>query len=395
MTRILLATVAAATLGTAAASAQEPVNVGILLGFTGPLETIMPNMATSAELAFKEASDSGLLPAPISSVRADSTCVDAAAATAAAERLVTADKVAAIMGADCSGVTMAVLQNVAIPNGVPMISPSATSPALTTVDDKGLFFRTAPSDARQGEVLAEIMKARGVTDIAVTYTNNDYGKGLADSFAAAFTAGGGTVPISAPHDDGKADYAAEVAALQASGAKTLAVFGYIDQGGRGIVQAAIDTDAFDSFLFGDGMHGTSIIDAIGSDLDGKVVGVFPGSDSAGRAKFAELATAAGLDPTSTYTGESYDAGALIALAMGAAGSTDRAAIAGKIMEVANAPGEKILPGELAKGLQILKDGGDIDYSGATDIELAGPGEAAGIYREFVIDGGKVDYVAVH
>ena len=225
MTRILLATVAAATLGTAAASAQEPVNVGILLGFTGPLETIMPNMATSAELAFKEASDSGLLPAPISPVRADSTCVDAAAATAAAERLVTADKVAAIMGADCSGVTMAVLQNVAIPNGVPMISPSATSPALTTVDDKGLFFRTAPSDARQGEVLAEIMKARGVTDIAVTYTNNDYGKGLADSFAAAFTAGGGTVPISAPHDDGKADYAAEVAALQASGAKTLAVFG--------------------------------------------------------------------------------------------------------------------------------------------------------------------------
>lgn len=236
MTRILLATVAAATLGTAAASAQEPVNVGILLGFTGPLETIMPNMATSAELAFKEASESGLLPAAISPVRADSTCVDAAAATAAAERLVTADKVAAIMGADCSGVTMAVLQNVAIPNGVPMISPSATSPALTTVDDKGLFFRTAPSDARQGEVLAEIMKARGVTDIAVTYTNNDYGKGLADSFAAAFTAGGGTVSISAPHDDGKADYAAEVAALQASGAKTLAVFGYIDQGGRGIVQ---------------------------------------------------------------------------------------------------------------------------------------------------------------
>lgn len=395
MTRILLATVAAATLGTAAASAQEPVNVGILLGFTGPLETIMPNMATSAELAFKEATDSGLLPAPIHPVRADFTCTDAAAATAAAERLVTAEKVAAIVGADCSGVTMAVLQNVAIPNGVTMISPSSTSPALTFVDDKGLFFRTAPSDARQGEVLADIMKARGVTDIAVTYTNNDYGKGLADSFAAAFAAGGGTVAISAPHDDGKADYAAEVAALQASGAKTLAVFGYIDQGGRGIVQAALDTGAFDSFLFGDGMHGTSIIDAIGPDLDGKVVGVLPGSDSAGRAKFAELATAAGLDPTSTYTGESYDAGALIALAMGAAGSTDRAAIAGKILEVANAPGEKILPGELAKGLQILKDGGDIDYSGATDIELTGPGEAAGTYREFVIDDGKIDYVAVH
>lgn len=394
MKRLLLATVAGLSLGTAA-PAQETVNVGILLGFTGPLETIMPNIAASAEIAFKEASDSGLLPAAISPVRADSTCVDAAAATAAAERLVTADGVAAIMGADCSGVTMAVLQNVAVPNGVTMVSPSATSPALTTADDKGLFFRTAPSDARQGEVIAAVLKARGITNVAITFTNNDYGKGLADSFAASFTAGGGTVAISAPHDDGKADYSAEVAALQASGADSLAVFGYVDQGGRGIVQGALDTGAFESFVFGDGMHGTSIIDAVGAELDGKVIGIVPGSESAGRAKFAEIATNAGFDASSSYTGEGYDAGALIALAMGAAGSADRAAIAGKIMEVANAPGEKILPGEIAKGLQILKDGGDIDYSGATDVELAGAGEAAGSYREFEIVGGAINYVAVH
>ena len=55
---------------------------------------------------------------------------DAAAAQAAAERLITSDKISAIMGADCSGVTTAVLKNVAMPNGVLMISPSATSPAL-------------------------------------------------------------------------------------------------------------------------------------------------------------------------------------------------------------------------------------------------------------------------
>jgi len=65
-------------------------------------------------------------------VRADSTCIDSAAATAAAERLITDDGIVAIMGADCSGVTGAVLSNVAVPNGVPMVSPSATSPALST-----------------------------------------------------------------------------------------------------------------------------------------------------------------------------------------------------------------------------------------------------------------------
>ena len=62
----------------------------------------------------------------------------------AAERLVTAEKVVGIMGADCSGVTIAVANNVAVPNGIPMVSPSATSPALSTISDNGYFFRTAP-----------------------------------------------------------------------------------------------------------------------------------------------------------------------------------------------------------------------------------------------------------
>ncbi|MCU7065237.1 ABC transporter substrate-binding protein, partial [Serratia ureilytica] len=84
-----------------------------------------------------------------------------------------------------SGETIASLENVAKANGIVMISPSATSPALTDIEDDGLFFRTAPSDARQGEVMAQIIADRGIETVAVTYTNNDYGKGLADSFAAA------------------------------------------------------------------------------------------------------------------------------------------------------------------------------------------------------------------
>jgi branched-chain amino acid transport system substrate-binding protein len=292
------------------------------------------------------------------------------------------------MGADCSGVTTAIANNVAIPNGVTMISPSATSPALSTIEDNGLFFRTSPSDARQGELLTELMADRGVTNVAVTYTNNDYGKGLSDAFVQNFTAGGGTVAINQPHDDGKGDYSAEVAALSASGADTLVVLGYVDQGGRGIIQGSLDTGAFDSFILGDGMYGQSLIDAIGSELDGKVVGLVPGSDSEGSATFVEMASAAGFDGTSSYTGESYDAAALIALAVQKAGSTDRAGIAAQVLEVANAPGEPINVGELGKGLQILADGGDVDYIGATGVELIGPGEAAGAYREYEIQDGE-------
>ena len=162
------------------------IKMGIILGFTGPIESLTPAMAASAELAFNEASESGKLLGGKSIMieRADSTCVDSAAATTAAEGLVS-NGVLAIMGADCSGVTGAIATNVAVPNGVVMISPSATSPGLTDLKDKGYFFRTAPSDARGGQVLADITKDRKIKSIAVTHTNNDYGKGLADEYVSA------------------------------------------------------------------------------------------------------------------------------------------------------------------------------------------------------------------
>ena len=392
-TRRWLACVAVAaalcfTLAPAAKADGHEVKVGVILGFTGPIESLTPDMAASAELALKEVSDSGaflggkvLVP-----VRGDSTCIDAAAATAAAERLVTAEGVAAIFGADCSGVTIAITNNVSVPNGVVTISPSATSPALTTIEDNGLFFRTAPSDARQGQVMAEILIERGITNVAVTYTNNDYGKGLDGSFASAFTALGGAVAISAAHEDGKGDYSAEVGALSAAGAEHLVVFGYVDQGGKGIIQTAVDTGAFENFIVADGMIGDTLIEAIGDALNG-TIGTVPGSAGEGAQMFIDHAAANGVDGDGPFRGESYDAAALIALAMQAAGSAERGAIQAQVMAVANAPGEPILPGELAKGLQILADGGEIDYGGATGVELTDVGEAAGSYKELEVEGG--------
>ena len=102
----------------------------------------------------------------------------------------------------------------------------------------------------------------------------------------------------------------------------------------------------------------------------------------------ELSGAEGFDGTSPYAPEAYDATALFLLAMQAAGSTDPAEYGPKVLEVANAPGEPILPGELAKGLQILADGGQIDYVGASSVELIGPGESAGSYRELEVKDGE-------
>ena len=393
MKKLLLASTAAALV--AGAASAEEIKLGVILGFTGPLESITPAMAAGAELAMKEVTDSGMLldGATVTSVRGDSTCIDAAAATAAAERLVTTDKVNAIMGADCSGVTGAILTNVAVPNGVVMISPSATSPGLShqNNEDNGLFFRTAPSDARQGVVVADILTEKGIKSAAISYTNNDYGKGLADSIQSAFEAVGGTVTINAAHEDGKGDYSAEVGALASAGGDILIVAGYIDQGGSGIVRGALDSGAFDMFYFPDGMVGEGLNERFGAELNGSI-GAYPGTDSPGAAKFQEMASAAGFDGTSAFAPESYDAAALIMLAMQAAGSSASADLSAKVMDVANAPGEQIFPGELAKALELIKAGTDIDYVGASAVELIGPGESAGNYRQIEFIDGKYDTV---
>lgn len=387
----LLAAAAASALFAGAAQAEE-VKLGVIFGFTGPIESLTGSMAAGVDAAVAEVNASGafLDGSTVSVVRADSTCIDSAVATTNAQKLVTSDKVAGLIGADCSGVTGAVLSNVAVPNGIVLISPSATSPALTTAEDNNLFFRTAPSDAREGEVAADIMLEHGIKTAALTYSNSDYGKGLAEAIQQAFEAKGGKITISIPHEDGKADYSAEVASLASAGGDILIVAGYLDQGGAGIIRAAIDTGAFSKFELPGGMIGDNLTKNIPEGLEGSF-GQVPGNDSPGLKILAEM-SGGKFDVNSPYTPESYDAAALMLLAMQAANSTKSADYAPKIMDIANAPGEKIEPGQLKKALELLKEGKDIDYVGASNVELVGPGESAGNYREIEVKDNKIETV---
>ena len=125
MKKLLMASAATALMaGSAFAGGHaKEVKLGVILGFTGPIESLTPSMADGAELAMKEVTDSGLLldAAKVISIRADSTCIDAGAAQAAAERLV-GEGIHGIVGADCSGVTGAILNNVALANGIVTVS---------------------------------------------------------------------------------------------------------------------------------------------------------------------------------------------------------------------------------------------------------------------------------
>ena len=375
-------------ISTLTTSVFAEIKIGIILGFTGPIKSLTPAMANSAEIAFKEASESGSLldGKAIKVIRADSTCKDTSAASVAAKKIIS-QGVKAILGGVCSEVTETILLESAVPNKIVMISPAATSASLTSLEDKGFFFRTTPSETRGGQILADITKDRRVKKVAITYTNNDYGKDLAKAYKAAVESHGLEVTIIASHEDDKEDYSSEVASLASAGGEAVAIIGYSDNGGRGIIQASIDSGAFDKFILSDRMIDQSLLDEFGNQLK-KSFGYVPGSSGKRAGFFDRVAKEGGIDISFPYTGESYDAAALIVLAIQAGGSAESISISKNIMNVANEPGTKIYPGEIKKGLNLLSKGKKINYEGATGVSFNELGEVKGSFLELEIKNRK-------
>ena len=368
-------------ISTLTTSVFAEIKIGIILGFTGPIKSLTPAMANSAEIAFKEASESGSLldGKAIKVIRADSTCKDTSAASVAAKKIIS-QGVKAILGGVCSEVTETILLESAVPNKIVMISPAATSASLTSLEDKGFFFRTTPSETKGGQILADITKDKRIKKVAITYANNDYSKDLAKAYKAAVESHGLEVTIIASHENNKEDYSSEVATLASAGGEAVAIIGYPDKGGKGIVQASIDSGAFDKFILSDRMIDQSLLDEFGNQLK-KSFGYISGSSGKRAGFFNRVAREGGIDVSYPYTGESYDAAALIVLAIQAGGSADSISISKNIIAVANEPGIKIYPGEIKKGLDLLSKGKKIDYEGATGVNFNLLGEAKGSFLE--------------
>src|SRR5690606_6034816 len=217
------------------------------------------------------------------------------------------------------------------------------------LEDNDLVFRTTPSDAFQGEKLAQLLLSKDIQDVALTYVNNDYGVGLAEAFTTAYEAGGGSISANLAHEDLKADYRAELGNLASSGSQNLVVLAYASSSGQTILRQALESGNFDLFVGGDGMVGDDLFTGIdAAALDGMIVtraGAY-GGDSAN--VFAQLATDGGIAADAIYAPQAYDAAFLLALAIEKNGSADRQGVSAALREIASAPGETILPGEWEK-----------------------------------------------
>ena len=386
-----LATAVAASSLALAGMAQAEVKVGFLGGFTGGIESLTPPIFAGAQLAVAQINEQGgiLGGQTLAMPSGDTTCSDASAASNAADRMVNSEQVTAIVGALCTGATIAAANNAAIPGGVLMVSPASTAPAVSELDDNDLVFRTVPSDAFQGEMLAKLLLDKGIDFVAVTYVNNDYGRGLSDAFSEAFEAGGGEIAENLAHEDNRADYRSELGSLSVSGADTLVVLAYADTSGQTVLRQAYESGMFTQYVGADGMVGDSLVQAIGADILDGMIATRPGSpDLPGTDIFNEAALAAGIDPSAVFAAQAYDAAFLVALAIEQNGSAEREGLSEALRSVSSAPGEVILPGEWEKAVELIAAGTEINYEGASGShEFDENGDVPGVVVEMVVENG--------
>ena len=381
-------TVIAAALVSIAASPvyAGEVKIGVLNALTGPIPDLSAVILESELAAAAYINANGGMWGGDTLVLAsgDSGC-DAKAGVDAATKIVNVEQASIIVGPLCSGATIGATQAVTIPAGVVNISPSATSPAITGLDDNDLVFRVCPSDAYQGVTIAKLARSMGYSKLAATYANDDYNAGLHDVFVKAFKELGGTITGDQMHEANKASYRAELATLSSGGPEALAIFAYYNGSGITMLRQSLENGFFSKFIGGDGMIAQEVIDEIGADNLGDAVFTKGTADESS----SHFKTFAGLfdRPSDPYTAQAWDAVMIAALALESAGSATRDLI-DHVRSVANAPGVEVGPGDWAKAKALLAAGKEINYQGIAGAnEFDANGDVAGIYGKSVVKDG--------
>ena len=364
VTALVAAIVMAGACGDDGADEQEPLKIGLLLNFGEGAAAASTVRQQGFELAIRHINEGGgVLGRPVTYVLADPT-FDADTAVEVARRLVEVEGVHAIVGPTSSANSLPVAEQVARPAGIPMISPSATSPLLTTADDGDFFFRTALSDVAQGPVLARVARERGFENVGVVYRDDAWGRGLHETFAAAWD---GEITSALIEPDVET-YLPALRETAARGAQALVVITFGAEA-ETVLREALDAGLYDQFVFGDAARRLALVEAIGGERLGDMYGTAgvarPGTESQAAWDAAYL-EAHGELPVTPYVRETYDALVAIALAAQAAGRVEGSAIRDRLRAIGTAPGETVIAGAagIARALEVLAGGGEVDYDGA-------------------------------
>jgi branched-chain amino acid transport system substrate-binding protein len=302
-----------------------------------------------------------------------------------------------IIGGIISSVTIPILTAVTAPAKVVQVSPASSSPTLTELGREGktngIFFRTITSDALQGVAAAKYAMDKGLKKIAVVHVNNDFGVNMVKEFASAYKALGGTIVSTTPYNEKQSSYDSEATAAMAGEPDALYLVSTPVDGAT-IARAWIAGGGPQKFLLNDGMNSTDFIESVGAKYLNEAYGTSSGTSPSASTKYFNdnYKSFSGLDPANPAADRSYDAGAIVGLAIAAAPSREPLAIRDAIFKIVDPKGTPVGAGkdEFVKALGLLKDGKPIRYQGVIGpVAFDQYGDITGPFRLWKITDGKV------
>ena len=367
------------------------LKLGTALPLTGNLAFLGPPEEAGVALAIKDINEAakGIT---IEATLGDSGDTDNKAYDTEIPRLLNAG-VEAVIGAASSGTSLQFIDRL-VAECVIQFSPANTSAALTDYADKGLYFRTAPSDVLQGEVLGNLIAEDGHQKISMIVLNDSYGTGLAEFVTAAFTAAGGEVLAAPTYNTGDTNFSSQIAEALAGGPDAIVLITFDEA--KTIVPELIAQFPGDKLYFVDGnLTNYSEVFEPGA-LEG-AKGTYPGvneskiSDFIARMDENWQAQGNAALELNAYGPESYDAVVLLALAALEARSTEGANMSVKLQEVSGGSGNGQKCTSFAECADIINAGGTADYDGpsgnVTFNELGDPTDGNILIQQF--DGNNV------
>ncbi|KAB8189950.1 ABC transporter substrate-binding protein [Nonomuraea phyllanthi] len=365
----------------AASKGDGVLTLGTLLPQTGSLAFLGPPEIAGVSLAVKEINEAGgVLSKPVTKIDTDSGDTTTNIASQSVDKLI-AQKADAIIGAASSSVSESVIDKIT-GAGVIQFSPANTSDKFSTINDRGLYFRTSPPDKLQGRVLGDLIVSDGNDTVGILAMQDSYGTGLADQVTKTVTDGGAQVVERVDYDPKAPDFSADVAKIKAKNPKGIVLIGFEETAKviAELVKQGLPADEHKWYMVDGNTSNTNYVKMPKGTLTG-VKGTIPGAAAPDdfQKKLKEI------DPKLadfSYAPESYDAANLLALAAESAKSDASADIAAKLAEVSKG-GEKCK--SFKECADLLKAGKDIDYDGVSGpVEFNEVGDPAvatiGIYQ---------------
>jgi branched-chain amino acid transport system substrate-binding protein len=338
------------------------LKIGTILPVTGSLAFLGPPEIAGVGLAAQQINEADL-GIQVEVTYGDSGDADNKAYATEVPRVL-GDGVSAIIGAASSGVSKLFIDDVT-GAGVIQFSPANTSADFTTWDDNGLYWRTAPSDVLQGEVLGNLIAEDGNATLGIIYLNDSYGTGLTEFTTEAFEGAGGEVVASASFNAGDTSFDAQISEVTAANPDAIAIIAFDE---TKTIVPGLSGFPTDKLYFVDGNLADYSADFAPGTLTG-AKGTLPGLDTDELGTFTDDLQAYVAEQGEpelkdySYAAESYDAVMLLALAALEANSVDGVDIAEKLQEVSGGSGDGETFSTFPEAAQAIIDGETVDYDG--------------------------------